>query len=490
MKKSVFSLIALLLALSLSSCGIIKINPRPEATTAATTTETGALPATTAAAGDDTTTGGSQSPSSPDRDDYLAALPDADLSRVSMLITGTRDSVLFPEQSATFIDVARYERINELEKMYKASIVTSYADMDSINAGLRADELSGNYFADIICIPASEIGQLYADGILKNIRSLPYVNPEAPYYYSSSVSAFSTAGGLWAIASEAVIDPDCMYGVYVNTDMLASLGAGSLYATVKRGEWTYDLMLSLAKEAYGSSAEGKTVYGLSAAAARATTERTVFTSCGLEYVTAGKGVIPVLAEPGERADKAVHIAKSILDSETLYNPEGTESALSLFYGGGSLFYTGTLDATVALCDSAYNWGILPCPVQEAGDGYTTPLSPETAVLAVPASCTKIEETGIVIEALSVISMGTLKDAYIETSMNWYVRDDGTLSMLDIIADNVRYSFTDAFCGVYVSIAAATTEAFSSAIWSSYYGYSYYFAKNSTRAQYVLERSFS
>lgn len=450
------------LALVLSSCGVIIINRPGE------TTETGDVTSGEDSTGEQTTAPGADKPNKRQAaQNYVDNLPEFNMRDTSILVSAFDKNILVLEDAENRLAKARYERFAMLEKKFGVSIIITAGDTETILTELKEAIASGMYYADLLVLPAGQVGRFYAQNYLLNLMSLPYVSLEEPYYSRESVRQGTIGYHVYAASGDAILNPDCIFGVFFNTGLAENLGFGNPYALVYAGQWTWDTYRAMAKaaaydlegQATGLGGHGAEDFGQSYASA-------VLASAGLHYASTEWGGAPALNEPGEMQARISDLLYDLLYADkTAFQ---AEKPLEVFAENGLLFYVGKLSAMYDISASAAKWGILPLPkLEESQSGYFSPVSGNMPVFAVPVNNSKLAETGLVLQALNAASYGYLTDEYITHAMNHVVRDNDTLNMLDLIARTASWDFALMFGPAYADIGQATYEALYTSVNSKY-----------------------
>ncbi|NLK39633.1 MAG: hypothetical protein GX303_05230 [Clostridiales bacterium] len=450
----------IILAFLLSSCGIIIIN-RPDEQS-----DTGDW-----STGEQTTDGTTVTTKVPKSTEdkkkmaqyYVDNLPDYDMKNMSILISAVDKKTLIIDDEDNSLSKARHRRYSMLEKKYGVNIIVTSNDVDTIFQELKDSIASGMYYADLLMLPSESVGSFYAGNYLLNIMSLPYVFLDEPYFNEESVLQSTAGYNVYAVSGDAVLNPDYIYGVFFNFDLAARLDMGNPYELVYKGEWTWDVYRAMAKAiAYDLNGIATGIGGHGAQSVDRSYSDMVLGSTGIKYLSTGWGQMPVLNEPGEQHERISALLYSLLyEDKTLYK---RETHLEAFANKGLLFYTGPLLTMHTLSDSAARWGILPLPkIDQAQSGYRSPVTKEMPVFAVPANNSRLSETGLVLQSLNAASYGYLTDEYITYAMNYVVRDNDTLNMIDIIANSASFDFALMFGSGYSALGKATYDALFSSI---------------------------
>jgi hypothetical protein len=92
-----------------------------------------------------------------------------------------------------------------------------------------------------------------------------------------------------------------------------------------------------------------------------------------------------------------------------------------------------------LRDMEEDFGVVPMPkLDEAQDTYYSYAGPSMMTMAVPVTATDPERTGVILENLSAHSYGTLRTAYLETTLKTkFMRDEASVEMLDILYGDIK-----------------------------------------------------
>ena len=112
----------------------------------------------------------------------------------------------------------------------------------------------------------------------------------------------------------------------------------------------------------------------------------------------------------------------------------------LFESGHGLFFWMRLDEVTNMREGDADFGIIPVPkLEESQDTYYSMVSQHTTgLMSIPKTQggDKLEEVGLVLEAMAAISHYDLIPAYIESSLKTkHSRDAESAEMLDIIIGN-------------------------------------------------------
>ncbi len=446
-----------LILLSFVSCGIIRIN----------------FPGSDSETTSDSAPQDSQKVPSPKPEDIrkeaetlLAALPSTDLGGETVIIATVSASAFKPASSNNEWDNLRLERNKMVADKFNANLIFLEYDIETLyEEALAAKETStGRYIADFYAIPASWVGRFQKAGLIEDLRTLPNVDLEAPYFHTEAMETVSANGSTYAVMGDFLYNPDSLYGVYYNKDLAEACGLVSPYQAIDEGIWTWDTFFSMASEvqtdvngnatdAYGHALTGWTDENL---------ESLLLASSGLKLVESGKDQTPVLSDDTDGMQLLADVMRTVLyDSSASAVPQNilsTTPTIGLFCQNKLLFLVDTADKMLQLSDISVNWGFLPLPkVSETQESYSTYASDLAPVLTVPAGCASPEVTGQILQALFAASYSYIEQGYLADRLAYVVRDERSLDSLETIGDTVYYDFSIAFSPAYAGLRSATLD---------------------------------
>lgn len=468
MKTKRTALLGILLAASLflQSCGIIVLNNRSEEETSAPAETT--VPGTTAPPNTTAPTPETKVVHT-DRSEEYQAYADAYLARIrdsgfafegeSFFISSPRTDLLMPADTENTHSAAIYKRNQAVEDALNIRIAVSATDetayFDLLNTSILADE----YFSDLLLIPEYQIGTFAAGNVLLNLRSAPLLDLNQPYFFADSLEAATGGSRIFAAAGSASFEETTLSAVFFNRDLFRENGVDIPFDLVYEGKWTWDAFFASCAEAEGinkyASANGLGSFSsYSTQYAAELLPAMVFASCGGRMVRSEVNASPVIGISD--TDSAIFDVISRLHREPYAHRE-TESGVSRFHTGRSLYMLDRLYLMSWMPNSTQNWGILPLPkLTESQESYITLAAPETLFFAMQKNTVDSAKASVVMSALNAASYGVLSEAYTHYAMNHLLRDNDSANMLAIISASCSFDFALAFSGTTVSLAEATT----------------------------------
>ena len=395
----------------------------------------------------------------------LNALRESNLNQSTLLIATTDTSHAFSQdQDGTLsrsdsIYAERAKRINWVEEKYNARIVTFTYTEDALYCEIEKSKLSDTqYVSDYYAIPAHMLGKLCAGDFLMNLRSLPFTDYTQPYFDGDAMNAMSAAYDIYAVSGDFTQAYDELSAIYFNKDLVSD----DLYQTVANGTWTWEKYFAYAKEATNetSGVSGDNLGLLSLA----DVEMDMWGSIDFHPIRAGLDAQPKLRSTSTVTDALQSMAdllfKNVYKKETtlpLEKDTENDGGTSRFTDGKTLFYHGALSKMYDWADISVNWGILPLPkFNESQKGYRTGAD-QSSVLCVPFTVVESDKTGLILQALFASSYHAYKDLYLTDALAYYIRDEKTADMLDIIVSGTSFDFSVVMASGYPEISAATLD---------------------------------
>ncbi len=390
---------------------------------------------------------------------HMTSIGRADFEGATVMIATPMPSLVSEDECGIVMSDTVSIRNSLVEKKFNVSIYAKNVDADTMFTEVSNAERAGDYYADILMVPQYYMSQYASAGLLFNLCSLPFFDFSAGYNIESGVSAGVGASNGYAIGGWATLDPDTLSAVFFNRDIVSETGLESPYELVRRNEWTWDKFFeyTAAVSAVNEkrAAEGASgVYSYGFQNVSTYLADLIYVSEGNSFITAGRGVKPVVAVNYEESLHAMTVA------QTLYNDVNKNynslEAINSFAKGESMFLIDNLGTAKILTSSEAVWGVLPLPKGSSEQAeYRTLVSSEALMFAVPAGCNNAETVSRVICGLNAASLGYMNDAYVTESMYYYLRDNDSVEMVEKICYSAYYDMAYAFGPYDIAIANST-----------------------------------
>lgn len=395
----------------------------------------------------------------------LEALTDVDFNSSAIIIATHDSSTVCPvvdNESPTI--AARADCQLAVEEKLGTKIITNVSDGAALLEEARAAYKSDMYFADLIAIPAYMLGSFYSEGILANMYSLPYVDYDAPYYNSEFISNALAGSALPAVSGAANFNPDYLNCIYFNREILETLSTENIYKTVASGEFTVDKFRELTLAAKSAKISGHASF--------------FSISDYIDVSASAQGLIYTSLSTQEKApeinymdnsykqvfENFVGVMRNLIYKDKSFYNKNSESARQTFEKGTLLFINDTLDYMKEISNHEIEWGILPMPKYNLSQSeYISPLTDDTPIFCVLGNTPSYSTSGIVLEALNITAYEYTELIYKEEAANYYLRDSGSINMIDTIIDGAKFDFSHLYASGINGLENATYGAVSSAV---------------------------
>ncbi len=367
------------------------------------------------------------------------------------------------------INDAVYKRNQKIEEQYGFKVVEIGVEDGATVA--KNSILAQNDEYDMICIRLKDhISSLTQQGLLLDLKTIPLLDLDQPYYNQNSMQSLSLANKVYAMTGDLLtMDNDATRCVLFNKALWSDLQlteqlGGSLYELVKTGKWTLEKLEAASASAVADlngdqKMDNNDRWGMANEA---------FNSLGLLNATGitlfekdASTDIPVFAGNTERTLSALEQIIPLVRAEhSLYGAAIYEVVHPNFQAGNILFHLANLCEVRLYRGMEFDFGIIPMPkFDEAQDRYySTVTTWGSNCISVPITASDLDRTATIIEALSCESMYTVTPAYFELSLEGrMLRDEESADMLEIILDTAIFdlSFMWNWGNAYSALQSAT-----------------------------------
>lgn len=295
------------------------------------------------------------------------------------------------------------------------------------------------------------------NGQLLNVNDITAINLDNPWWNGAALEDVEFGDYQYFLVGDLhLMFKESYWMCGFNKNIIDENSLGDPYELVREGNWTLDQMKTYMETVAmdldgngvmdGADRFGVTCYsGCTAAFALAADET---------FIERGDDGVPALITPD---DRFYAVYEKIVS--TMYDPANTYVCMDgktqniaqyengwhgVFSSGHALFYLEPIGSLKKLRDMDAEFGIVPFPkYDEAQENYVTYIAGYAAFCGVPITASDMQRTGVILENLCAYSYGDLRQAYVETTLNFkYIRDQESAEMLNLILDSGRFSLTD------------------------------------------------
>ena len=363
------------------------------------------------------------------------------------------------EQTGESLDDSVYIRNRKVEEKLGISlneIQYQYTSWQSSQEGLIKQlisaVMSGDDVYDAAYLPVSFNPAVITDGYLLDLRGIPELKLDEPYWDKVINDSLEFGGRLYtASGSLHLMTLDLSWVLLFNQNMMTNLEMEFPYQTVRDGKWTLEKFDEYVSGAVNLNSDQSFAYNENG-------------TC--RYGIAGHGDSPIafiysagnrMTEPG--ADGGFKIA---IESDRLYSTLDRMGTLfstregkihydsdlyeDIFRAGRALFITCELKASLEERDMDDTFGLLPFPkYDEKQENYQTNMNFISCFLTIPITQKDPQMAGVILDALTYESYKTVLPVYYDVTVSQKgLRNEESIEMLDIIHNTRGIEFTQVF----------------------------------------------
>jgi len=357
------------------------------------------------------------------------------------------------------INDAVFNRNQKVEDMLGIKLdehLESYGDVtNQMNAAIAAADDTFSCFWN----EAGFVAPFATGGKLLNVNEIASLNLAKPWWEGKAMSEIQILDKLFFLVGDIhLMFKESFWMNGYNRSIIDRNQLENPYDVVKEGKWTLDVLKSdmeaAAQDLDGNGTmDGSDLFGV-----------TCYSGCFNALCMASDEVIiarnaegiPENVVPGDRfysvVEKIVNTMFTTDAMNTYVCMSGVTKNISqyqdewhgVFLSGHALFYFEPIGSLKKLRDMDDEFGIVPFPkYDEAQSDYVTYIANYAAMCGIPVTTPDAERTGVVLENLCAYSYGDLREAYVDTTLNFkYIRDEESKEMLNLILSSGRFNLCD------------------------------------------------
>lgn len=336
------------------------------------------------------------------------------------------------------------ERLNVKIKtlcIYSSDETGAAANVNSILAGENA--------FDIMNVTAYCFPLVAANKVLIDIKSVPYLDVEQPWWNKSSLEVSSFYGKAYVITGEIAFRYISGIAVMIFNKELEAAYNLDIYKDYFDGKWTFEKLGSYTQAAYSDlngngNRDKEDQFGYAS---------DIIACVDAFYmpldipITEMREGIPVLTLNNEKTVNAMTMLYDFfyINEGTRILTDGVQTPehYTLFNSGQVLINGAQLgNLYTTLRETGFDFGIVSYPkYDEKQEHYYSHNRNGYSMYAFPVTCADIELAGAVLEASAAENYRSVMPAYFETALKVkYTRDNEAAQVLDTILAGVRCDF--------------------------------------------------
>lgn len=381
------------------------------------------------------------------------------------------------EETGEPLNDSIFQRNRAVEEMLNAKLTCYGVDVSSRNIAEELKKLimAGEDIVDFAFVTGSGLPTMMgAEGLVIDIASISTIDLSHSWWDQKCVENMRILDRNYAVTGDISLYAQFSPIVYfLNKALMTDFSLENPYDLVREGGWTFAKSMEMGKavahDVNGDNVRGiEDIYGM---CCEVGSINFVLTAFGVDMTRLDADGVPQLTYNTDRTVEAISLTIPYMSDRNYvtradhykgYGNAFTEVLLPMFASNRALFFNNQLLVAMNLRDMEADFGILPAPkLDEAQEEYIGATNTSwISFVVVPATNTKTENTGSVIEALAYYGQKLVTPAYIETTViTKTLRDSDSAEMLELILASRTYDL--AYYYNWSSITSIATGLYSS-----------------------------
>ena len=382
------------------------------------------------------------------------------------------------EENGDIVDDAIFRRNSTVSERFNVNFeyVGDLGYSDNANRITQSIKAGDDEYA-LCCTHAVNTCILALQDFFINWYDVPHVNFSKPWWAASTTEDLSYNGVCVLAVGDYVLNAlSCTYCMVYNKNLADDYDLGDIYQIVNDGKWTLEKMVSLNKDIYqdlngNGVKDDEDFFGMTSDG-RSNME-TYLWCFGKKIISKdSSGTLALTYYDEKTVDIINKLCAAFHDNQGLRVGDGWWYGIHRFEENQTIFANASIDSASGLRDLQADYGIIPYPKwDEAQDRYYTMVDGAHGVLSIPTTCSDLERTGIIIEALNAEGYKTVTPTYYETALKEkYARDAESIAMLDMIVASRVFDMGYIFdgwkgTGFYIEKLVPKNDSNLASLWS-------------------------
>lgn len=391
----------------------------------------------------------------------MADLPTADYEGDDFVMLNNISNFAYTAMTAEelngeSINDAIYNRNATVADNLNVVISEELVDYSVVTSTITTSIAAGDDAYDCFWNESKFVAPFAIRGELLNVNDISSINLEKPWWDDALEDIEIGDYQYFLVGDLHLMFKESFWMCGFNKNIIDENGLGDPYELVREGTWTIDSMKTymetVALDLNGDGVmDGNDRFGV-----------TCYDGCIPAFVIAAdetfidrdESGVPTIANPDDRFysvyEKLVNLLFDSTATYVCYDGKTQNIAQyengwhGVFSSGHALFYLEPIGSLKKLRDMDAEFGIVPFPkYDEAQEEYKTYIAIYAALCGIPVTVQDPEKTGVILENLCAYSHGELREAYVNTTLNFkYIRDQESAEMLNIILSSGTFNLTD------------------------------------------------
>ncbi len=363
------------------------------------------------------------------------------------------------EMTGELINDTIFQRNQVLEERFNMKITET--TVQNTDADLTATITAGEDVYDVAMMYDLNTAKYYTGGLIRSWNDMPYIRFDKEWWNKEANTVFCISGNQFAAVGDFSLSMHSRNNLYIfNKDMYRGQSDPSvLYGYVYDDVWTVDKLFAESRNFVvdidgNGSMDANDQYGITSAVKLEF--GALLAGAGVRYIDEQNGKL-VFALPGNTY--AMDVLQKLFDihgDDTYKNfLDGVDATdFDFFLNGHTLFIGTSLKYIERFREMDADIGFLPVPkfTEEQDSYHCLSAGGTVAMLPITVAEDRVENIGMLLEAMSWISHRDLVSAYLEETVKTkYTRDEDSVKMLEII-------LASSFFDLGVSVLTAETQS--------------------------------
>lgn len=379
-----------------------------------------------------------------------SSLPQTDEFRgeTMTILTPERATIFGDEDAAGSVRGALRNRNALIASSYEMDVTVRIVAEDEILETLQEAHTAGIAAGDLLCYSAETTAALWAEGLLKDLNTLPYFSTSNACFDAETATGLQTGSTLYLLPDPSAQSYDHTYVLFYDRELVKNAGLPLPEDEVIAGNWTVETFQRYA-ETVAASVMDRYSYDLETDVFGYSSPNNInllpyLLWCGMDdalFVRKESGNIDVAHEDADTLYDLINPLRVLYNSACRHPLDG-EAAFEAFSDGRLGFLFAELEELKSFyADAGRPYGLLPLPKRDAAQKrYRCPTALTGNVLSVPAQMNDESRSGLGLTAVCAAGGGLLHEAVIQTYITLYSLDNDQTCMLETILGSTSFDF--------------------------------------------------
>ncbi len=367
--------------------------------------------------------------------------------------------LILADHGESLLGKEHYLRNAAIEKKYNVKItMTEESGLPTLTDRIRTEAMAGADYCDMILLESTSFHVLASSDSLLNVRSIPYLDINADFYYEKSLEATTLGNYSYGIAGDFVYKPEDVNVVFFNKTLLSQAPLPDLYSLVESNQWDFENFLLYSEEVFSLARDnGANVYGILSAKSQEELINIFWAASGMDFMKNEYGTRPELIYYNENTENFITQFRNTFFRSIAFSATNTQqSAISSFANGESLFLIAPVSTASQLVGRGIDWGFVPVPKLDINQKRHYSYTDQGYTLAGFAKGTADQNfCGIVSSAFFATSKGLNQKSAVQNYLNLCFSSPKDAEMMKLAIENPYYDPVEFFGQIDTSYTAST-----------------------------------